>query len=326
MYQQRPTWVTIIIVLFFIAGGVAILSGLYLLATNSLSVSASLTSMLGLEPLRAALLALQWAVQLESYKAVIGIVAVIVGGLDIAVGWGLMTAKDWARIVAVILLTLNVVGNLAIGLALLVGVDMGGEVKQPLPGPGIVSILYAGIAGVMVWYLLKPDVADYFLGGAGVGMVGAMQITLPPTPVPMTPPPAIPPTRGVGPYQSVSSYPQAQPPRVKTDVLGAPSAPIAFLVVQGGPRHGKQFGLSTGDNRIGRDGSQCQVVLEDTSVSGEHTMIRFENNQFYVQDLASRNGTLVNNQRVSGKRLLYDGDMIRVGETTMVFKKVETHR
>ena len=39
-----------------------------------------------------------------------------------------------------------------------------------------------------------------------------------------------------------------------------------------------------------------------------------------VEDARSRNGTFVNGQRIAGRRLLSDGDAIRVGATVMLFR------
>jgi hypothetical protein len=76
MYQQRPTGVTTVAVLFFIAGALAILSGVYTLATS-------------LRP---------GIPDFATYDVVVGIVAIFVGGLNVAVGWGLGTLQNKARI------------------------------------------------------------------------------------------------------------------------------------------------------------------------------------------------------------------------------------
>ena len=96
---------------------------------------------------------------------------------------------------------------------------------------------------------------------------------------------------------------------------------MAWLVVKSGARAGKQFGLGRGRNTIGRDGSRCDIVLDDGAVSAQHAQVNFENGQFAIYDLASLNGTFVNQQKVQ-RQLLMDDDMVRIGNTTFVFKKV----
>ena len=96
---------------------------------------------------------------------------------------------------------------------------------------------------------------------------------------------------------------------------------MAWLAVKSGPRAGKQFGLTMGRSTIGRDATRCDIVLDDGAVSAEHAAVIFQNGQFVIHDLASLNGTFVNNMRVQRQSLL-DGDVIRVGNTTFVYKKV----
>lgn len=171
----------------------------------------------------------------------------------------------------------------------------------------LIVMLVGALVAVAAMQQAGPPVAMYPVGP-----------TIPPTMPPMPPPP--PPTR---PVTSLSPHGSPEPsrPLKKTDVTGVPSAAVGWLVVQGGPRHGKQFGLKAGDNTVGRDGSRCDVVLEDSSVSGEHARVRYENGQFWVYDMASTNGTFVNNRQVQ-KQMLYDGDVIRAGEVALVFKMV----
>ena len=100
-----------------------------------------------------------------------------------------------------------------------------------------------------------------------------------------------------------------------------PPAPEGWLVLRSGPRTGQQFGLKRGRNTVGRDSSRADIVLEGETVSGEHAHVQFEQGQFYVYDLASTNGTFVNNRRIQ-RQMLMDGDVVRFGSTQLVFKRV----
>ena len=42
--------------------------------------------------------------------------------------------------------------------------------------------------------------------------------------------------------------------------------------------------------------------------------------KFLVEDLQSKNGTFVNGAKVTQQQALNDGDLIAVGDTTIVFK------
>ena len=61
------------------------------------------------------------------------------------------------------------------------------------------------------------------------------------------------------------------------------------------------------------------VVLEDEAISGQHMRIRPEDGRFVLHDLGSTNGTRVNERRVS-RHPLQDGDVIRVGDTSLRFR------
>jgi hypothetical protein len=281
MYEEKPTGVTIIAVLFFIAGALMILIGLYVLAVP-----------------------LPWIPGLTSYQVAIGIGAIVVGGATIAAGWGLWTLQNWGRITAVVLLGLGAVAALTAGVGLLMGINLAG---YPLyfPGPGIVALLLAGIGAWLLWYLLKPEVADIFLGVAP-GPVPPTASTAPPPPTPAPSMPRSP----------------ARPRRQPTVSVDAQPAPEAWLVLRTGSRAGKQFGLRRGRNTVGRDPSQADIVIEDETVSNEHARIQFEQGQFYLTDLASTNGTYINNRLVQ-RQLLMDDDIVRFGSAETVFKRVD---
>jgi pSer/pThr/pTyr-binding forkhead associated (FHA) protein len=87
-------------------------------------------------------------------------------------------------------------------------------------------------------------------------------------------------------------------------------------------------GLNVGDEMpvgsgitIGR-GQQCSVSLHDQEMSAMHAEFRIENGQPVVIDLGSTNGTYVNGEQVAPNILtpLKDGDQIRLGMTSLVFK------
>jgi pSer/pThr/pTyr-binding forkhead associated (FHA) protein len=57
-------------------------------------------------------------------------------------------------------------------------------------------------------------------------------------------------------------------------------------------------------------------ISEDDSVSGEHAYLRYEKGGLFLFDQGSRNGTFLNEQRVTGTPFMVrHGDRIRLGES-----------
>lgn len=65
---------------------------------------------------------------------------------------------------------------------------------------------------------------------------------------------------------------------------------------------------------IGRSRNDCQIVIDyDKSVSGCHCEIFASDGKFYVKDLNSSNGTVLNNKRVVGQTEIYSGSLLELG-------------
>jgi hypothetical protein len=61
------------------------------------------------------------------------------------------------------------------------------------------------------------------------------------------------------------------------------------------------------------------IVLDDKFVSGRHAVVGFAQGRYYVEDLKSSNGTLLNGKPVQ-RAELNDGDIIRVGALEVRFE------
>lgn len=107
-------------------------------------------------------------------------------------------------------------------------------------------------------------------------------------------------------------------PMEPTRPLRRKPAPIAWLAITAGPGQGRDFRLGAVTS-IGRDSAVCDVVLSDETASASHARVRREGKVFVLYNLASLNGTYINEQRIE-RVLLHDGDKIKVGETTLTFK------
>jgi hypothetical protein len=92
---------------------------------------------------------------------------------------------------------------------------------------------------------------------------------------------------------------------------------LGILWVKDGHRRGHIYKIRDGFV-VGR--SEGDVRLEDSKVSNPHARFRFEQDQFVLWDFGSRNGTMVNGDRIRAATPLKENDEIKIGETTFVFK------
>ena len=92
-------------------------------------------------------------------------------------------------------------------------------------------------------------------------------------------------------------------------------AVISFLK---GANQGSTVEL-VGDKIILGRNQECSVVLNVPAVSREHAVIRRIQGKFYIEDMKSRNGTLVNNKEVTTRTLLKDNDKIKICDNLLAF-------
>ncbi|HTM21749.1 MAG TPA: FHA domain-containing protein [Kofleriaceae bacterium] len=97
-----------------------------------------------------------------------------------------------------------------------------------------------------------------------------------------------------------------------------PPASVPRLEFVGGPLAGQTVPLQ---EEVTTNGSVAgnTVVLSDPAVSRKHLGIRRVGSKYELADLGSTNGVYVNGHRM-GKKMLVSGDIMRVGNTEMVFR------
>lgn len=84
----------------------------------------------------------------------------------------------------------------------------------------------------------------------------------------------------------------------------------------------QEFALD-GELILGRH-SGSGIRVEDAKASRRHARVFDDGGVYAVEDLGSSNGTLLNDEPLTGKRRLRDGDRIRIGKKQIVFKAVGT--
>lgn len=87
----------------------------------------------------------------------------------------------------------------------------------------------------------------------------------------------------------------------------------AKLIIDGNERP-----LSKGVTPLGRTTENFIAFPEDSNVSRFHAEIESREDDFYLIDLGSSNGTTVNGERVAGERLLREGDLIVLGGSSRI--------
>ncbi len=93
-----------------------------------------------------------------------------------------------------------------------------------------------------------------------------------------------------------------------------------LLKVIGGPNNGAEFTMQAGSSYIiGTDPYACDIVFHDTSVSRQHARIAVDKNDaLTVEDLKSRNGTIVDGETIKGKLPLKPNSIVAVGTSAFV--------
>ena len=87
------------------------------------------------------------------------------------------------------------------------------------------------------------------------------------------------------------------------------------LLITGGPLTGTIIPLGNKPISIGR-APDSTLVLEDPYVSTRHAELVKVDDQWYVADLSSTNGTFVDDERIPDERSLPLGVTARIGQTT----------
>lgn len=91
-----------------------------------------------------------------------------------------------------------------------------------------------------------------------------------------------------------------------------------LVVIQAGKSdllQGATFPISV-VTRLGRAATNS-VVIEDAFASGEHARLSFHNGRWWLEDLNSHNGTLLNQERLNAPAIVATGDVIGIGEVQL---------
>jgi DNA-binding winged helix-turn-helix (wHTH) protein len=84
----------------------------------------------------------------------------------------------------------------------------------------------------------------------------------------------------------------------------------------------REVALREGENVLGRveDGA---AWLDSATVSRRHARVTVEGGRVVLEDLGSKNGTFLHDQRIEGPTPLRDGDVFRLGRVRLTLRAVE---
>jgi hypothetical protein len=122
------------------------------------------------------------------------------------------------------------------------------------------------------------------------------------------------------PKSTLAPPPQPELPEPEPEPAPPPPPPtaepelVATLTADDGTMHPLLEETST----VGRTPANT-IALRDVSVSAKHAQVIRTADGFVIEDVGSRNGTFVNSEKLTEKRLLADGDLVRLGKIILTF-------
>ncbi len=90
------------------------------------------------------------------------------------------------------------------------------------------------------------------------------------------------------------------------------------LMITKGPGTGQDHAVGT-ECVLGRS-QEVDFILEDPLVSRRHARVFRDGPSYVIEDLASRNGTVVNGRKIQ-RHTLEDGDVVGIGSTQLSFRQ-----
>jgi hypothetical protein len=143
--MNRPVGVTILAILDFLGAAICILGGIGMLVGGG-AIATAISRQAGASG----------AGIVAGLGAALGVVFLVCAAISALLGWGLWTLKNWARIITIVLLALD------IGLSLL---GLVGTLTHFNLFALIWSVFWIAVYALIIWYLLKPEVKAAFQGG-----------------------------------------------------------------------------------------------------------------------------------------------------------------
>jgi hypothetical protein len=97
--------------------------------------------------------------------------------------------------------------------------------------------------------------------------------------------------------------------------LAAPEGATTYRLIL----RDREVALHQGENLLGRVENGV-AWLDSPTVSRRHARIVIEDGAVFLEDLGSKNGTFLHEERIAGPVPLADGDVFRVGRVSLTFR------
>ena len=110
---------------------------------------------------------------------------------------------------------------------------------------------------------------------------------------------------------------KSQSPKAQRQAFPIRGEKPAKLIVLSECARGQNIELDKSPLTVGRD-VECDLFIDDSTVSSVHAEIHFEDGSYYVKDLSSCNGTRINGVRVTSQ-FLENSDILQVGGIELLF-------
>ncbi|MBV7432874.1 FHA domain-containing protein FhaB/FipA [Dermabacteraceae bacterium P13101] len=128
--------------------------------------------------------------------------------------------------------------------------------------------------------------------------------------------------RGTSVVERPRTSPAAKASPKNAAPAAAPAAPafVTTLVVTEGPLRGTSLTLHSAPVLIGR-APECTLVLDDEYVSSRHARIMNRGGEWFVEDLGSKNGTLLAGRTIDSPVPFKPGATLRIGRTEVELRR-----
>jgi len=118
------------------------------------------------------------------------------------------------------------------------------------------------------------------------------------------------------PFSSIQEAIDSEPADLDDSPPAGPE--LGSLLVREGPGRGERLPIRASVIHLGR-GDHNDVVLDDSSVSASHAKLQLREGIWFLSDMGSTNGTLVEGEEVTTELAVAPGATIRLGEMALLF-------